>query len=272
MTGRSCTRCERPACTECLTDAPVGAHCFECMRAGRLPADVRRRQWNATAGPLLTKVLIGANAAVFLLTAASASGSASGNLERRLVLFGPSIALGEWYRLITAGFVHFGAIHLLFNMFLLWQFGQMLEAPLGRVRFGSLYLCSLLGGSFGAVLLSPLAFTGGASGAVFGLVGAAAVGVRRRGFSVWQSGIGPLLALNLAITFAIPGISIGGHLGGLVAGAACGWFLFSDAPTSPRSSSPVRLSPSHVTVIEGTLLAVALCLAATGGAVWAAWR
>lgn len=128
---------------------------------------------------------------------------------------------GEWYRIVTSGFVHFGIIHVGFNMYLLYMLGQMLEPGIGRVKFALVYFASLFGGSAGAMLLQPGGFHGGASGAVFGLMGAAFVGYRLRGINPFATGIGTLLLLNLFITFAIPGISIGGHLGGVVAGAIC---------------------------------------------------
>ncbi|HUF32841.1 MAG TPA: rhomboid family intramembrane serine protease, partial [Acidimicrobiales bacterium] len=132
------------------------------------------------------------------------------------------VAAGEWYRIVTSGFLHFGLVHLGFNMFILYMLGQMMEPALGRVRFGVIYVAGLLGGAFGALLLSPDARTAGASGAVFGLMGAAVVGMRHRGVDPMQSGIGGLLVLNVVITFAVPGISIGGHLGGLAGGALAG--------------------------------------------------
>ena len=108
------------------------------------------------------------------------------------------------------------------NMFILWQLGQLIETGLGRTRFAMIYFASLLGGSAGALLLSPNALTGGASGAVFGLMGAAAVILHRRGVNVMRTGIGTTLILNLVITFALPGVSIGGHLGGVLIGALIG--------------------------------------------------
>ena len=106
-------------------------------------------------------------------------------------------------------------------MYLLYLLGQMLEPGIGRVRFGLIYLASLIGGSAGALLLQPDGLHGGASGAVFGLMGAAFVGYRQRGVNPFTTGIGTTLLLNLVLTFTIPGISIGGHLGGVVAGALC---------------------------------------------------
>lgn len=135
----------------------------------------------------------------------------------------------EWYRLVTSGFVHFGVIHLAFNMFALYQLGQMVERAIPHVQFALLYFASLLGGSLGALLVegSNPSLTAGASGAVFGLLGAAAVGLHRRGVNIFSTGIGTALLLNLFITFSISGISIGGHLGGLAAGAICGFVMLA---------------------------------------------
>jgi membrane associated rhomboid family serine protease len=121
---------------------------------------------------------------------------------------------GEWYRLISSGFLHYGLFHVGMNMFLLWQLGQLLEPALSRGKFTLLYFAAMFGGSAGALALSPNALTGGASGAVFGLMAAAAVGLQQRGVNPMKTGIGGTLILNLLITFTIPGISIGGHVGG----------------------------------------------------------
>ena len=129
---------------------------------------------------------------------------------------------GEWYRVVTSGFLHFGIIHLAFNMYLLYMLGQMLEPAIGRIRFALVYLAALLGGSAGAMLVQPNGLHGGASGAVFGLMAAAFVGYMLRGVNPLTTGIGTTLLLNVVITFSIPGISKGGHIGGAVAGAICG--------------------------------------------------
>lgn len=127
----------------------------------------------------------------------------------------------EWYRLVTSGFMHFGIIHIAFNMYFLFVLGRMLEPTLGRIKFFLMYMASLLGGSFGVVLVGGIGITAGASGAVFGLLAGATVGLVRRGVNPFSTGIGATLVLNIFITFAIPGISIGGHLGGIVAGSIC---------------------------------------------------
>jgi len=136
-----------------------------------------------------------------------------------------TIADGDLWRLVTAGFLHAGPFHLLTNMLALWILGTMIEPVLGKLRFGLVYFVSLLCGSFGALLLSPDSLTVGASGAVFGLMGAAAVVARNRGFSLMESGLGIWIGLNLLITFTIPNISIGGHIGGLVGGVVTAFVL-----------------------------------------------
>ena len=188
-------------------------------------------------------------------TAAGVRGRSA--VSTNLALFGPAVASGEWYRLVTSGFVHYGIFHLGFNMLLLYRFGVMLESVLGPIAFLALYLASALGGSFGAVLLSPTALTAGASGAVFGLVGATAVGLRRRGVDVWRTDVGGLLALNLVITFVIPGISIGGHLGGLLGGVAVGLTTFGPY----ESKRSVRV---------GMGVAAVVAALAGAGSVWVA--
>jgi len=262
-TGRACTRCGRPACPDCLRDAPVGSHCFECRRAARPPAVQRARQRAAGAGPIVTKTIVALNVAVFVLTLSGPGANLTGrggDLQAKLALYGPAIhQQHELYRLVTGGFIHYGFMHIIFNMVILYRFGEMLEPALGSVRLASLYAASLLCGSFGALLLSPHALTGGASGAVFGLIGAAAIGLHQRGVNVWQSGVGGLIVVNLVLSFVIPGIAIGGHLGGLAGGFLCGAFMLR-VPTTRRS------------VIDGAAVAAVLSALAVAGSLWAAGR
>ena len=227
-TGVSCSNCGRPICPECMTSTSVGMRCPEC--AGR--RTTVRRVTGSSEDPVVTYVLIGINVAVALgalLSGGSAAGGGgiggSGLLEDGSVSRS-AIADGEYWRLITAGFLHAGFFHLAFNMLALWVLGGMLEPALGRFRFGLVYLVALLAGSFGALLLEPDAPTVGASGAIFGLMGAAAVVMRHSGISVMESGLGIWIVLNLLITFTVPNISIGGHIGGLVGGAVVALLLY----------------------------------------------
>ena len=192
-----------------------------------MPATVRRAGV-MSSGTLVTKALIGINVLAFLLMVAQGAslGRAGGEVFIRgaLLIQGQladgelvGLAQGEWWRLLTAAFLHGGIIHLGFNMLMLWWIGAPLEEAMGHGRFLLLYVVSGLAGSAGALLLSPNAITVGASGAVFGLLGAAFVLERQAGIRG-----GPamtIIILNLALTFLVPRISIGGHLGGLAGGA-----------------------------------------------------
>jgi membrane associated rhomboid family serine protease len=219
-TGVSCSNCGNPICPDCMTATPVGMRCPDC--AGQKQRVHTMRSMHVD--PTVTYVLIAICVLMFL--GAGAGGSfltGSGGASRAfidLALFEPAIADGEYWRLVTSGFLHSGLLHIGFNMYILYWLGPLLEPSLGHIRFLALYLASLLAGSFGALLLSPAnEYTVGASGAVFGLMGAAFVMQRARGIDPMQSGIGPVILFNLALSFIIPNISIGGHLGGLVGGA-----------------------------------------------------
>lgn len=164
----------------------------------------------------------------------------TGSLDQRQFDLGLSLSYvqnGEWYRLVSSGFLHFGLLHIGMNMLLLWQLGQLLEPALGEWKFSLLYFASMFGGAAGALLLTPNGLTGGASGAVFGLMAAAAVGLQQRGINPMRTGIGTTLILNLLITFMIPGISIGGHVGGALAGAVVGYAMLE--PRWTRSSPAI---------------------------------
>jgi membrane associated rhomboid family serine protease len=225
-TGVSCSNCGRPICPDCMTPTPVGMRCPECARE-RTPVRTMR---NVRSVPVVTYVLIAINVLAFIGEFASGGGGLAtrggGTAISDGALFGPAIAnQGEYYRLITSGFLHAGLIHIGFNMFLLYILGQMLEPAIGRVRFTVVYLTALLGGDFGALLLSPDSMTIGASGAVFGLMGAAVLTLRSRGFDPMASGIPALILFNLVLSFVIPGIAIGGHIGGLIAGTLAAYVL-----------------------------------------------
>src|SRR5215211_4030861 len=246
-TGVRCSNCERPICPDCMTSTPVGMRCPECARQGHTTVRTMR---SVTDEPALTYVLIGINV---LVAIGSMLGGGVGTTSSSLTDDGGVsqhfIADGEYWRLLTAGFLHVGLFHLATNMLSLWILGSMLEPAFGRWRFGLIYLVSLLCGSFGALLMSPDNVTVGASGAIFGLLGAAAVLARNRGFSLMESGLGIWIGLNLLITFTIPNISIGGHLGGLVGGGLCALALV-DLPERVRVS---RYLPAAVCVVLGTV-------------------
>jgi membrane associated rhomboid family serine protease len=219
-TGVSCSSCGRPICPDCMTPTPVGMRCPECSKQR---TEVRTMQNVSAGGVEVTRALI------FVCVLAYVGEIASGGsffdprgstVYERGALVGVLVDIGnDYWRLVTSGFLHASLIHIGFNMYLLWILGQMLEPALGGPRFAAVYFVSLLGGALGALLLSdPRTATVGASGAVFGLMGAAFIELRARGIDPFQAGIGWLIVLNLGISFLIPGISIGGHIGGLVAG------------------------------------------------------
>ncbi|MEW1612104.1 MULTISPECIES: rhomboid family intramembrane serine protease [unclassified Streptomyces] len=229
-TGISCTRCERPICTECMVSASVGFQCPDCVRqgSGHHPAASRPRTLaggTVAADPrLITKILLGINLAVFIMVAAAPE-----SLLDDLVLLGRAwdptpppgsvagVAEGQWYRLVTSMFLHQEVWHIGFNMLALWMLGGPLEAALGRVRYLALYLLSgLAGNALMYLIAAPNQPSLGASGAVFGLFGATAVLTRRMNYDMRPVLV--LLALNLVFTFTVGGIAWEAHVGGLVAG------------------------------------------------------
>jgi membrane associated rhomboid family serine protease len=225
--GVTCQRCDRPICPDCMNTASVGFHCPECAKTGRQKVYTKSSLARINR-PLVTQVIIAVNVVVYVAGFVYESRNAlsgRGGFALDGGLFGPSVAAGEWYRLVTSGFLHAGLLHLGLNMYLLYLLGSSLEPALGRARFLAVYFTSLLCGSLGVILLQPEALTVGASGAVFGLMGALFVLARARGIDPWSSGIGSLIVVNMIFTFAIPGISIGGHVGGLAGGMASAWLL-----------------------------------------------
>ena len=221
----SCSECGRPICAECMTPAPVGQRCPEHsgkpQGARRITSGARRGVFEGT-GSLMTKALIGVNLFVYLITAFQGAGlnNPGGSLFIKWVLFGPAVANGDWWRLMTSAFLHANLIHIGFNMYFLWFAGTAVEQALGRGRFLLIYFVSALSGSAGALVLTPNAFTVGASGAIFGILGAALVLERQRNYVLGGSALG-LIVINLILSFALSNVSIGGHIGGLVGGVLC---------------------------------------------------
>ncbi len=225
-TYRICSRCERPSCSACLSEAPVGFQCVECVKkvtpkaAERVVRTARVNRNLALSAMPVTKLLIAINLMIFVLGKSGASWAQANNLGLAAPLINP---LHEYYRLVSAGFLHYGFLHIALNMYCLWGLGLSLEERLGPKRYAAVYFVALLGGAAGALLLEPNGLTGGASGAVFGLFGALAVALQSRGISVMKSPLGPTLLINFVITFAVPGISKGGHVGGFIFGVIAGF-------------------------------------------------
>jgi len=196
----------------------VGSQCFECIRADRPKGTVRIRQTIARDPLIATKVIIAINVVAYVYLSLRDHTVDGGATSLKLALIGPAVSNGDWWRLGTYSIVHYGVLHILFNMLMLWLVGRLFEPATGPVRFATIYAVSVLGGAAGALVASPHEFTGGASGGVFGVAAAATLVMSRRGVRFWDTGFGPLLALNLALGFFQPHISIGGHIGGLLAG------------------------------------------------------
>jgi membrane associated rhomboid family serine protease len=253
-----CTRCERPICPDCMNEASVGHQCPECVAEGRRSQRPARTAFGGSVAGragVATKTLIGINVAVALVsflmggvgsiagggmggllgtsTTLTEWGAVIGNLTFGNPPIAHGIAHGEWYRLITAMFLHYGLLHLLMNMYALWILGRDLERVLGPLRFTGLYVLAGLGGNVAAYLFSaPYAATAGASTAVFGLMAAIFVILKRLNLSVTP--ILPVIVINVVFTFVVAGISIAGHLGGLAVGAVVAAIL-AYAPKNNRN-------------------------------------
>lgn len=239
-TGVSCSECGRGICPDCMVFAPVGIRCLDHSGQSQGTERVAQRvrmTGLAGSGAIVTKVLIAANVLIFFVNLAQGASLTenSGDLFFDWALLGQAqvfptgeligVAEGEWWRLITSAFLHGSIIHLGMNMLMLYWIGAPIEEAIGRARFVVLYLVSGLAGSAGALLLTEQnAITVGASGAIFGLLGAAVVFERQRTFVLGGSALS-IIILNLVLTFAVPNISIGGHIGGLVGGALGGLAL-----------------------------------------------
>lgn len=243
--------------------ATVGSHCLECAKAARPDVKTRVKYANARILTPATLVIIGLNVAVFVWMAAADTATLSGKVTELHWDLGLSKGIlqgqwpnwqgtafvpeHQWYRLVTAGFIHFGIFHVGMNMLLLYQLGLLLEKAFGAGKLVAMYSASLLAGSLGVLLMDSTGITGGASGAVFGLMAGAAIGLHRRGVNVLNTGIGTTLLLNLVLTFTIRGISIGGHVGGAIGGAICGWVML--APSwKPVPKWAVWATPAAVAI------------------------
>jgi membrane associated rhomboid family serine protease len=239
-----------------MTPTPVGMRCPECSRQ-RTRVMTSRTMY---AQPTVTYALIAINVIVFLVELASGVSAAGNSIGgSSLIIHGGlsshGVASGEYWRLVTSGFLHFNLWHILFNMYALYILGTMLEPAIGHVRFALIYFVALLAGSFGALLVTPNSLTVGASGAVFGLMGAAILEMRSRGIDPMQSGLPFWLGINLVFSFTFSGISVGGHIGGLIGGGLAAIVLFE---IGKRRSVPR---------VAGPLLACAIAVLAVAGAI-----
>ena len=269
LTGVRCARCERPICPDDMIDAPVGVQCPICagrMREGALGERSyrvrtrleRTRTGRQIQGLDVSRVLLGANIAVFLLMLASGRPQATSTLVRFGALLHP-LPGSEWWRLFSSMFVHIGFLHLAFNCYALYAFGPPIEARHGKVRFLTLYLgAGLLGGA------ASLAFTGaqisaGASGAVFGILGAWIAFFlphrRARGAAAQLQSLFMLIGINLVLGFSIGGIDNWAHLGGLAGGFVIGSGL-EFAGKRPRGPASLAGAAGYVVVLVTALVLI----------------
>ncbi len=221
-TGVSCSSCGKPICPDCMTPTPVGMRCPACARERTRVKTLR----TLPQTPIVTQTLIAINVIAFIAEVATGTplgGGQGGTVLLKGALLGQAIThQHQYWRILTAGFLHYSLLHIAFNMFFLYIMGGMLEPAIGRLNFVAVYMASLLAGSFGALLFEPGAYTVGASGACFGVLGALLVVARDRRISIWQSGLGLTLVINVVFSLSVAGISIGGHLGGLIGGMVAG--------------------------------------------------
>ena len=226
-TGLSCSECGRPICADCANFGPVGIRCPDHASVRKSPTTrLKPRPVLRAPGVALasgnapvTKTLIAINLAVYLITVVQGGGlnSPGGSLLSKWILYGPYVAHGDWWRLVTSMFLHASILHIAFNMYALWVIGTPVEQYLGRARYLGLYFASGLAGAAGALLQSPTTPVLGASGAIFGILGSMLI-------IEWQvtgrlaGNAMTFIVINLVISFAIPNISWGGHVGGLIGG------------------------------------------------------
>jgi membrane associated rhomboid family serine protease len=251
-TAVACSNCGRPICPDCMTTTPVGMRCPECSKQGTKVMRMR----DMAKVPRVTYALIAVNVVAFLTEQGQFSllgANIHGTVINEGVLYRAGIAEGhQYWRLITSAFLHENFLHIGFNMYLLYLLGMMLEPAIGSVRFFVIYSTALLAGSFGA-LFATASPSLGASGAIFGLMGAAVVELRARRISVMESGIGGLIVLNLILSFSLANISVGAHIGGLIGGAAAGL--------------AIRTADNHRMQALGLIACVLLSAACVAGAI-----
>ena len=249
-----CQRCGRTICSECQTQAAVGVHCPECVREARESAPrtsrgtrtrIKRSMRSSSGVPVVTYTLIALNIAVFAVDFVT-----GGSLYGWLAYRGDFTASQPW-RMLTSAFMHASVLHLLFNMFSLFIFGPVIEHAVGRARFAALYLLAAFGGSLAVLLLAPNQAVVGASGAIFGLLGAFFIIQRRLGGNNTQLLV--LIGLNVAFGFIVPNVAWQAHLGGLVVGAAV-----AAVYTATRHRSQKALQIASVAGIGVALVAITI--------------
>jgi membrane associated rhomboid family serine protease len=256
-TGRRCTRCGRPACPDCLTEASVGSHCAECVKAAAPSGRQRLAQAARGENLIATKSIIGVTVVAFVLMGLQAGRfNGSGRTANNFVLYGPLVHHGEWWRVFTVSLVHVSFFHIFFNMLLLYIIGQLLEPGAGPLRFTLLYVASVAAGSAAVLIATPHAVTAGASGGVFGIAAAATLVMQRQGMRFWDTGFGPLIVINLVFDFFTPEISIAAHIGGAIGG-----LLAAEAMLLSRKAGRPELGIVGAVLVGAVSFAICLVVA-----------
>lgn len=212
-----CARCDRPICPDCMTPAAVGFQCPECVSAGARSVPGVRTPFGGKAidKPYVSYGIAGLCALIYVWQWAIGINPSAAEWGMQPAMIA---AHDEYYRLITSAFLHGSILHILFNMYILIVLGPTLERVLGHARFLALYLLSALGGSVASYWFSPFnTVSVGASGAIFGLMGALVVAGRKLSYDISQ--VLALIAINVVIGFVVSGVDWRAHLGGLITGA-----------------------------------------------------
>ena len=246
-----------------MTTASVGFQCPECVKGSPQAQGAAKLRRGAT--PYVTYTLIGINVAVFVLGLLVTRAEGFDRIFQDYALAGAAVRFGDWWRIVTGGFLHASLIHIGFNMYALYVLGTALEDALGRAKFFAVYMTCLVGGSAGAILLTdPRTGTVGASGTIFGLFGVLVMLQLSRGINPLQNSLGMILLLNLVLTFTISNISVGGHVGGLATGLVAGGVTFGTRqnPVEPGDSS----SGARTVVVVALGIALAVAAVVIAGA------
>ncbi len=252
-----CQRCERPICPECQTPAAVGVQCPECIAAARAAAPKRpsalvRAFRPGSRAPVVSYSILALTLVVFALQWVT-----QGAVTSALAYFPPLTAIEPW-RMLTVALVHSdnSIFHIVFNMYSLWVLGPLLESLIGRARFAAVYVLSALGGSVAVLWLAPLTVVVGASGAIFGLLGAFFVIQRRLGGRSVQLVV--IIAINLALGFLIPGVSWQSHVGGLIVGAVLAWVMLRTRRVDQQRRQAWLIALVGAVLVAATLLRLTL--------------
>lgn len=249
----ACQRCDKPICANCMNNASVGFHCNDCAKSGSQKVYKGVQSSNRTLFTI-TNIILALIGLTFVWQASDPKA------VNDLLLFGPSVTQGQWWRIFTSGFAHNGLMHLGFNAYALWILGSSLEPLIGKIKFSLVYLGGLLGGSLAVLLFNYTTPTLGASGAVMGLIGGYAIIMNMRGINVFQTSVGFIILLNLGLPLIIPSISLFGHLGGLLGGAAIAYIVLRGNDLDVKSKSSFTKSDGFGLGVCAAMLALAILL------------